>query len=122
MIGLSANIFDLQGARIFRAAELDDRKANENYRRERRVSRTATLDGGVAVYDTGYAPGDRDLIIKVPRASREIADFLAYLVKTYNEITVTTAESAFCGDPASFYIDAEGAAILVINIIEDIGG
>jgi hypothetical protein len=122
MIGLSANIFDLEGARVFRTSELDDRKTNENYRRERRVSRTATLDGGVAVYDTGYAPGDRDLTVKIPGASREIADFLAYLVKTYNEITVTTAESSFLGDPAIFYIDADSAAIMVSNIIEDIGG
>lgn len=117
MIGISTNIFDLAGARIFRGAELDQRKANENLRRERRISRTATLDGGVSVYDTGYSAGDRDLTIRVPGASRAIVDFMAYLVATYSEITVTTEESAFLGVPAVSYVDADGAAVMIINLI-----
>jgi hypothetical protein len=117
MIGISTNIYDLQGARIFRDAELDSKKTNENFRRERRVSRTATLDGGVSVYDTGYSAGDRDMTIKVPRASRQISDLFAYLVETYSEITVTTSESAFLGVPAIWYIDEDGAAVMIINII-----
>lgn len=122
MIGVSANIFDLNGARVFRTRELDQSKTNENMRRERRASRTATLDGGVVVYDTGYAAGDRDLTIKVPGASREIIDFMLYLVKTYNEITVTTQESAFLGVPATAYVDTDGAAVMIVNLTEDIGG
>jgi hypothetical protein len=117
VIGISANIFDLAGARIFRGAELDQRKQNENLRRERRISRTATLDGGVSVYDTGYSAGDRDLTIRVPGAPREIVDFMAYLVQTYSEITVTTSESAFLGVPAVSYVDADGAAVMIINLI-----
>jgi len=122
VIGLSTNVYDLQGARIFRQAELDSKKCNENYRRDRRVSRTATLDGGVSVYDTGYSAGDRDMTIKVPRASRAISDYFAYLVKTYSEITVATSESVFSGVPAIWFIDSEGAANMVINLTEDIGG
>jgi hypothetical protein len=122
MIGISTKIYDWNGARYFRQSELDVKKCNENYRRDRRVSRTATLDGGVSIYDTGYAPGDRNITIKVPDASKSIADFLAYISKTYNEIIVSTEESVFLGDPATFYIDNDGSANLIINIIEDIGG
>lgn len=121
-IGISTKIYDLRGARYFRQAELDHKKSNENYRWARRASRTKTLDGGVAVYDTGYAPGDRDIIVKVPGASPAIADFMAYLVETYNEIVVSTSESVFLGVPATFYIDGDGAANLIINVKEDIGG
>jgi hypothetical protein len=122
MISISTKIFDLQGARYFSRAQLDQKKLLENYRRERRVSRTATLDGGVAVYDTGYAPGDRDITVKVPNPSMVMADYMSYIVTTYNEIVVSTAESVFLGVPATFYIDGDGAAILVINITSDLGG
>jgi len=123
VIGVSTNIYDLAGARIFRSGELDQRKTNENLRRERRISRTATLDGGVSIYDTGYAAGDRDLTIRVPaRAARAVIDFMLYLVKTYAEITVTTSESAFRAVPGVAYLDADGAAVMIINIKEDIGG
>lgn len=122
MIGISSSVFDPAGARYFRRQELDAGKLNETYRRDRRVSRTATLDGGVSVYDTGYAAGDRDMIVKIPGASRDIADYMAHVVKTYTSIIVSTSESVFLGVPATFYVDADGSANLVINITQDIGG
>lgn len=122
MIGISTRIFDLNGARIFRDDELDQQYVCTNRDLQRRMTRTATLDGGVSIYDTGYAVGDRDITVRVPNASKEIIDFLAYLVQTYNEITVTTDESAFIGVPGRAYVDSEGAAVLVINLTEEIGG
>jgi hypothetical protein len=122
MIGVSTTVYDAVGARIFRSIELDRQKTNENLRRERRISRTATLDGGVSIYDTGYAAGDRDMTIRVPGASRTIMDWMLYIVKTYAEITVTTSESAFLAVPGIAYQDAAGAAVMIINIKEDIGG
>jgi hypothetical protein len=118
-IGISTQIFDLQGAHYFRRAELDLQELNKNYRLTRRVSRTATLDGGTSIYDTGYAPGDRDITVKVPAASKAIADYLAYITKIYNQVLVATEESVFLGDPSSFFIDADGSANLIINIISD---
>jgi hypothetical protein len=116
MIAISTNIFDLNGTRIF------PQKTNENLRWSRRVSRTATLDGGVSIYDTGYAPGDRDIIVRVREASREVADWMAYILKTYNKIIVSTVESVFEGVPAESYVDYDGAAVMTINITKDIGG
>ena len=122
MIGISTKIYDLQGARYFRQAELDIKKSNENNRRDRRVSRTATLAGGVFIYDTGYAPGDRDITVKVPAASGAVAAFLAYLVKNYSEIIISTAEAVFLGVPALSYLDNDGSANMIINVKQDIGG
>ena len=122
MIGISTPIFDLQGSRYFRRTELDCQQLNQNNRRDRRVSRTATLDGGVSINDNGYAPGDRDITIKVPNASKVISDYLAYIAETYSQIIISTEESVFLGVPASFYVDTYGAANLTINVISDIGG
>lgn len=122
MIGVSTRIFDLNGARVFRADEIDAKYELTNTDVQRRMSRTATLDGGVAVYDTGYAPGDRDITIRVLNATKDVIDFMLYLVQTYSEILVTTAESAFVGVPGRAYVDSEGAAILVVNITDEIGG
>lgn len=122
MISVTTLLFDLNGAKIFRASQLDQKKVNENNRWERRVSRTATLDGGVAVCDNGYAAGDRDITIKVPDASREIVDWMEYITKTYDEVWVSTDESVFKGDPSLSYVDADGSAIMIINLIEDLIG
>lgn len=118
-IGVSVNIFDVNGARYFDGDKLDTGKIQDNETRSRRMSRTPTLDGGVAVYDTGYSAGDRDIKICVPNASREIADFMAYLVETYNLITVTVGMEAFQGVPSSYSMN-KGAAELIINITDDL--
>ena len=121
-IGLSATIYDISGARYIRGSDLAASDTLKNDRRQRRVSRTSTLDGGVAVYDTGYAVADRTLTVRVKNAGEVMAAFLNYLVETYNEITVTTRESAFIGTPQQSYMDNDGSAVLEIWITEEIGG
>lgn len=121
-IGLASTIYDIGGALYLRGSDLDPSVSARNDKRQRRVSRTATLDGGVAIYDTGYAVADRTLIVKVKNASAAVAAFFAYLVETYNEITVTTNESAFSGTPQQSYLEDDGSAVLEVWITEDIGG
>lgn len=118
-IGLSTTIFDLGGALYVRGSDLDIGTGMKNRSRFRRVSRTATLDGGVSVYDTGYAVVDRTLIVMVTKASLAVAAFFAYLVSTYNSVTVTTSESAYRGTPMRSYQE-DGAAVLEIGINEEI--
>lgn len=122
MIGISSRTFDLQGARRFSARELDPKDYNQIFRWNRRMSRTATLDGGVSVYDTGYAPGDRTMNINVPHAPQDVIDFMSYMTKTYSEVVVSTRESIFIGNPADAYVDAAGAAVMMIQITQDLGG
>jgi hypothetical protein len=82
----------------------------------------ATLDGGCVVYDTGYAPSDRNLNIRVLKASEDIIAFMIYMTESYNQITVSTSESTFLATPKRFYVDDDGSAVMYLEITEDIGG
>lgn len=115
-IGISTLVADLDGHRYFRGEDLDAGVLLKNDQRARRTSRTATLDGGVSVYDTGYAVGDRDINLRVPNASPEVAAFLAYIVESYGEIKVMTEEGAFLGVPSQYGKDDSGAATMLIQL------
>lgn len=118
-IGISSTIFDTSGTLYVDGGELSASEALKNNVRERRATRTATLDGGVSVYDTGYAAGDRDMEVRVPSPSREMIDFFFYMVETYNLIMVTTEDGAYYGVPQRAYLDADGAAVLNVSITEE---
>ena len=115
-IGISATIFDTSGALYVDGGELSASEALKNNMRERRATRTATLDGGVSVYDTGYAPGDRDMEVRIPVPERELVDFFFYMVETYNLIMITTEDGAFNCIPQRAYLDSDGAAVLNVAI------
>lgn len=119
-IGLAASIFDLNGALFIRGSQIDIGTSVKNRSRERRVTRTATLDGGVSVYDTGCSVADQEVTVKVPQASPALAAFFTYMVKTYDTIIVTTNESAYEGTPIRGYLDEYGTAFLIIGINNDI--
>lgn len=102
MIGLSTITFDLDGARIFsgeRNAELKNRKG------ERRISRTATLDGNVLVADLGFADGDRTLTAIELDATEAAVNFAQYLVENYSLINATTEDGAYEVAPKSYSVD-----------------
>lgn len=115
-IGISSTIFDTSGARYVDGGELSASEALKNNMRERRSTRTATLDGGVSVYDAGYAAGDRDMEVRIPDPARELVDFFFYMVETYNLVMITTEDGAFFGVPERAYIDNDGAAVLNVAI------
>ena len=118
-IGISATIFDTSGALYVDGSGLAASEALKNNARERRATRTATLDGGVSVYDTGYSAGDRDMEVRVPAPSRELIDFFFYMVETYNLIMITTEDGAYYGVPQRAYLDNDGAAVLNVAITEE---
>lgn len=119
-MGLAAKIYDPTGSLYIRGSQIDVGAIARNHARERRVTRTATLDGGVSVYDTGCSVADRELTIKIPVASAALAAFFVYMVETYDTIIVTTNEGAFEGTPIRVYLDEYGTAFLVIGINNDI--
>jgi hypothetical protein len=119
MIGISTQTYDLNGARIFKvdlSSELANRKGS------RRVERTATLDGGVAIYDTGYSESDRDILIEVPGATPADIDFARYIVENYGLVNITTLDGSYSGVPESYGVD-DGTLkikILVSNKIDEL--
>lgn len=68
----------------------------------RRVTKTATLDGGVAVSDTGSSDADRVLSIAIPNASAEQIETAARLVRIYPLVTVSLKDGAYQGVPESY--------------------
>lgn len=83
MIGISATSYDPNGSVII-PVNLDN-----PYQGERRGSVTATLDGGVSVYDAGYSVGDQTLTATVKNPSRETLVILQYLVAYYGQIILS---------------------------------
>ena len=89
MISLSATSYDPSGAII-----IHTRFENE-YQAERRGSITATLDGGVAVYDTGYSISDKTLTARVKNPTKAMLDTLTYLVAYYGQVILSYSQGVF---------------------------
>jgi len=98
MIGISTQTYDLNGTRIFRQADYEAELANLGL--SRRVTRTATLDGGVAITDSGAVHGDRDISVKEPDADEEAVAWGKYIVENYGLVTVTMSDGAYSGVPS----------------------
>ena len=64
---------------------------------ERRVSRTATLDGSVAIDDNGFADGDRTMVLVLPdrQSTKATIQAIETLRDSFNRVTVATDEGVF---------------------------
>lgn len=63
----------------------------------RRMTRTATLDGGVAITDGGWSDGDRTLSITIPQraATPAMAAAIETLKRNHLRVSVATDEGVF---------------------------
>lgn len=111
-VGVSAIGFDLDGDAVL---PQDTEQDKENRSGGRRVTRTATLDGGAIVYDTGYAAADREMVIST---HLEYLQWLRRMSQLYSKVTLTTEEGAFRGVPERFRI-RDNRAELVVLITEE---
>jgi hypothetical protein len=94
MIGLSAKTFDLDGCLMILQGRIED-----PLNLGRRVSRVATLDGGAEVTDLGFTHADRTFRVQVPQVSQIDADRAAYMLQTYPQLMLATAEGMFLVSP-----------------------
>jgi len=99
MIGLSTPTYDISGAFILPA------RASNPYQGQRRGTVTATLDGGISVYDTGYSVGDQTLTATILYPTISLLDRLRYLVAYYGQIQVACESGLFLAIP-SFALNA----------------
>lgn len=114
MIGLASQVFDLNGAVVLKRTEESDVATVE-----RRMSRTATLDGGAVITDGGYSPGDKTLRIIAENVSRDEFDAVAYLVKTYSQVVVSTETGCYVGGLERLSI-SDGKLQVTVLVTEDI--
>lgn len=97
MIAISTITYDLDGSRVFR-----DHAEPCLSQTNRRVSRTATLDCDVSIYDGGQCDGDRDITIEVTDPSEDDVAFCEYIVRYYGQVHVSCSDGVFLAVPYSF--------------------
>lgn len=103
MIGISTQTYDIIGAWLFMNTDHDNDMKNRSG--GRRVSRTATLDGGATVYDAGYSDGDRTINAVENWASEAAVAFARYIVEHYTSVAVTTEDGAYKAVPSSYQLN-----------------
>jgi hypothetical protein len=92
VISLSTYLADLSGTLVF----LHDGKSDLNGL-DRRLTRTATLDGNAWLSDSGHSAADRIIqIIDTPTTKARV-ERARYLIKTYSELRVSLPDGAFRG-------------------------
>ena len=94
MISLSATTYDPNGAIIVPG------RISNPYEAQRRGSVTATLDGGIAVYDGGYTIADQTLKCTLVWPSKTLLESLRYLVAYYGQVITCCEIGAFLAVPS----------------------
>lgn len=89
MIGLSAPDFDVNGSVVVPT------RFQNPYQGERRGTVTATLDGGVSVYDGGFTVADQTLSAKLNSPPLALLQSLHYLVSLYGQLVVTCESGCY---------------------------
>lgn len=112
MISFSAPTYNPIGAVVYAA------EPESLYSAARRATVTATLDGGVSVYDTGYSVADRTVKIKIRRATLGQIGAIAYLIELYPRLIVSTR--AGCFSALCEYSVTGGTLSISIRLIEEL--
>lgn len=110
MIALSTPTFDPAGTLILARPG----PGSELISAARRVTRTATLDGGVAIADTGYSPGDRTVRLTIPKASPAQIETVSRLVRLYPLITVCLRDGAYSAVPSNYDLRNGGITLILL--------
>ena len=74
----------------------------------RRLSRSATMDGGCVITDSGYSEGDRTLSFSAANVSESICDRLWAFFEDESMVHLSAKEGFFSGYLESVSIDSAG--------------
>lgn len=97
LIGLAAATFDTEGALLLPYL---DRTSTDDLRR--RVTRAATLDGGVAVTNRGYAPADRTLTISLDGLPQAQIERARRLLRLHGNLVVSLRDGAYTATASEY--------------------
>jgi len=112
MISISALTYDPAGS-----IRLQELPSSDIDTVRRRVSRRATLDGGVVVNDGGFAHGDRNLLVRFRPTSRAQYDAVQRMVRLYPQLNVSTRDGVFRCAPNTLET-RNGETTLALFVIE----
>jgi hypothetical protein len=79
----------------------------------RRISRTATLDGGVVLTDLGYSDGDRTVLLATPPDAEALAG-LQYLLRNYGLVNVALPDGFYQTGLANLQANGENLAVSLL--------
>ena len=111
MITIHSTTFDLDGT-----VELPVLPDSLDGETRRRVTRVATLDGGVAVNDRGFSEGDRDLLYTWKTVSKAHNDAIDRIVRLYPRVTVSNRQGCYLAAPQTFSPGAEESSLTLLVI------
>lgn len=80
----------------------------------RRVSRSKTLDGGVAISDGGYAEGDRTIDIRWVNSTATIHAAISRLLLLYSRLVVSARDGVFLVAPEQYRPGPESSLRLLV--------
>ncbi len=108
MIGLAARTYDPEGTLL--APWRDGTKAGDL---SRRVSRTQTLDGGVAISDRGHSSGDRTVVVSLEGQPRAMVERAQRLLRLHGNITVSLRDGCYTGTPSDYNEARQELTVLI---------
>ncbi|GHA85460.1 hypothetical protein [Modicisalibacter luteus] len=107
-IGLAALTFDPEGALL-----VPWRDGTETDSISRRITRTATLDGGAAISNRGYSPADRTITLSLDGLPLALVDRARRLLRLHGNLTVSLREGTFAGVPSEYNEKQQTLTILL---------
>ena len=114
LLALSAIDYDPDGSGLVRVTA---GSALQVFGGTRRQTKTATLDGGVSLYDTGFTRTDDKWDLRGPANPGAVA-LIEHLARNYPRIRVSTFAGVFGASISSFRLD--GADVLFqLSILQD---
>jgi len=97
MLTISAPIFDINGFEVIESFEKDGLSDFQ-----RRVSRTATLDGGASITDFGYSDADLTFNIEWTPKNSDQVDNVRRMVRSYGRLIISFYDGCFLAAPLDF--------------------
>lgn len=92
MIALVTLTYDPIGVAIF------DETPDSTYQvHERRVTRTATLDGLCTISDMGYTASDNRFVVRLKSPAQSVVDRIIYMIKNYPLVKLASKDGVFEG-------------------------
>lgn len=115
LIALAAPEYDLSGSGLVR---VNPESINETYGGQRRQTRTATLDGGTSLYDTGFTVADNTWEIRIPWSAT--AEALVSRLSSLYQYTYISVPAGFYKISLQAWRMRPGEIVATIAVMENI--
>jgi hypothetical protein len=82
----------------------------------RRISRVATLDGGVVVNDAGFTDADRTIELKWKPTTSEFESSVARMIRAYGRLNVAAPDGFYLAAPEVYRPGADESTLTLLVI------